>query len=218
MPIPRVDQGIYYSQTLKFWVWNETDYDRVVYIDADTFFMRSTFDFEALMAESDEAIIACPPVWSLENQEGRALTWNGGFFIARPSIATLCALLTARESDYFERHYNFVSILDQTEMGNFMAVFPSFHTPRDFQAACGDVTACCVDTKKPHCRRRHLVSTPDKSNLVHGMKPDHANPVEAGLRLQIEHFFSRNGYDGACIERHYFPAFMRLWRAIQPPA
>jgi hypothetical protein len=196
--------GVYADQHLKLWLWNELEYERIVYMDGDTFFLTpDTIDFVGLMAES-EAVIACPTPWS----EDVYRTWNGGFFILRPNVDTFEALqlaaTTPSGNTHFQTLYGDLGWLDQTEMGALATVFPTFHTPRNFTAYCGEVTPCCVRPEARHCRHMGRVTYAD-ANMVHGLKPD--------FERQAREVFGPWGIDPQCVLDRYVAPLLQLMDA-----
>jgi hypothetical protein len=189
--------GIYQDQFMKFWLWKETNFSRIVYMDADTFFFRKV-DFAAMFADDDERIVACPTPWSHWNQ-GRPMTWNGAFFIATPSQATADSLMSrTKKFNHFTSQYPRLSFLDDTEMGVFMEVFSDWHLPIQYPQVCSQISMCCQNNSGQCATHSSLLFLPD---MVHSLKPRSFE----NTRLTLKHFnwqldiFRGRHYDTQCI-------------------
>ncbi len=97
---------VYYDQFMKFWLWNETEYTRIVYLDSDTFLVGdvSRLDYETFLPRG-----CMPTQWSKvgPDHHQQPITWNGGFFVLKPSSAKFMRLTTSNERPaHFAVHYD----------------------------------------------------------------------------------------------------------------
>ena len=208
---------VYFDQYMKFWLWNETEFDRIVYLDSDTFFTNiSLIDF-ALFFDSvhEDGVVACPTPWSkvtLTNKR-TPITWNGGFFILKPSETRFIHFMESSEPPrHFATHYdgNF-GWFDASEMGAFMRDLPNFTTPAPLWQYCADTQICCVIDK---CETKFDMPK-QKGLMVHGMKPN--GLVTTGLPLteifnyQRFDVFQSWGYDAECMLLHFYAPLVQLY-------
>ena len=221
-PPPYYDgPGVYADQFMKFYAWDMTQYDRLVFFDSDTFLLRR-IDFQRLVDQQldpEHIPTACPTSSSRIDPETQApTTWNGAFFIIRPSRAVfdrLMAFPAKPRPSHFATLYPHVGFLDATEMGVFLRDLPGFQTPENVSDICSDFLACCV---QPSCVPAFapLGKTTDVA-MVHFLKPVGPIPdtVDGYTRLfvpQAEHPYADWGFNATCIveefgariAQHYF--------------
>ena len=193
--------AVYRDQSMKFWLWDETNYTRIVYIDSDTFFLGYVdFDEEINRRE----FVACPTQWSAATASGRPLTLNGGFFILTPSNDQFKRLMSGTQPTHFSSHYADLAWLDKTEMGILMREFPDFAWPRNITAFCGEQRFCCK-SQTAHCAPKPFIPTPaTKSVMVHGLKPSGVlKPGEPLSKLLQGQPPASRGYDHQCVMKEF---------------
>ena len=205
-------EGVYSDQYMKFWLWNLTIFEFVVYIDSDTYFNDpSRLDFEASFSDvSVDSVVACPTVWSKMNEF--PVTWNGGFFILRPSETHFKRFLesevpTTHFRDTYPQNYAW---FDQSEMGFFMRDFPVFTMPRPLSVYCLEIMVCCVEQK---CRSQ-FAENPVVGAMVHGLKPFGKMGTDGFGRLydhQIQRFSSW-GYNSTCLIEFFYKPLTALFQ------
>ena len=214
-PFGEPTDGVYHDQHMKLWLWNETDYARIAYIDSDTFFLGRVNFAEEL--ERPDAMIACPTPWSLSTPLGRPLSLNGGFFILTPSADMFARLISGASGTptHFSKHYPHFGWLDETEMGVLMREFPDFAYPRNISAFCGEERFCCEPgaLSLPYCSPRPYIPTPvTKSVMVHGFKPSgiarEGEPLSALFEPQSR--LRVPGYDNECLLREFIRPLSEL--------
>jgi hypothetical protein len=185
----------------------ETDFDRVIYIDADTF-ITGDLDFYGLLKETSSGkFLACPTPWSnVEPETFRPMTLNGGFFVVTPSEMTFrklvdgTGLITHFASSYPEDRNWF----DHSEMGILMREYPDFVSPRNLSQYCSDIQRCCVtDACKGNIKWTHT----DGPRMVHGLKPSRDRVLNGDIvsvfRPQVIHPFVDWGYSEECMMREF---------------
>jgi hypothetical protein len=202
---------------MKFWLWRETRYDYIVYIDSDTFFRDpSTIDFPASFPRvSEQHVVACPTPWSQANSEGQPVTWNGGFFIMKPSLVMFERLIGP---GLFPGHFLWVygadkQWFDVSEMGAFMLHLPVFTMPGPkHEDYCSEIQWCCVEKAK--CETRYNM-THSLGNMIHGLKPDGQRgvgmPASSIFDNQRLNVFASWGYDPACLLADFYEPLARLY-------
>jgi hypothetical protein len=198
---------VYKDQFMKFWIWKETGFDRVVYIDADTYF-TGDLDFHELLNEmSLGQFLACPTPWSrVDPETSRPITLNGGFFVVTPSETTFQRLMSgAGPTNHFSSLYpQFGDFFDHSEMGILMRDFPDFVAPANLSQYCADIQRCCVtDACKGSIQWVHG----DGPRMVHGLKPSR-DKVQNGdiasvFHPQVIHPFVDWGYSEECLMREF---------------
>jgi hypothetical protein len=206
---------VYYDQYMKFWLWNETGFDRIVYMDSDTYFTNtSLINFEDFLPlASEDRVVACPTPWSLADEQSLPITWNGGFFIMQPSRAKFDGLTGSPTppSHFMLRYGSERQWFDTSEMGAFMRDFPAFSTPFPLWEYCAEVQPCCVEAR---CETRFAMPK-KRGAMVHGLKPD--GPVQAGRPLSsiFDHqridVFKSWGYDPECLREQFYEPLTRLY-------
>ena len=205
---------VYRDQYMKFWLWNETGYDYIVYFDSDTFFRDpAALDFPGFFPlVSEERVVACPTPWSHANPS--PVTWNGGFFILKPSAARFDQLVNSPVAPgHFMGEYGAsFQWFDVSEMGAFMRDFPNFTTPSPIEDYCADIQFCCV---QPKCESRfHLPKS--RGNMIHGLKPDGRVSPGASLSSIFDHqrldVFATWGYDPACLLTDFYEPLTLLYQ------
>jgi hypothetical protein len=197
---------VYQDQFMKFWLWNETEYDRIVYIDSDTFFTNSSLvDFQSFFQRvTEDSVVACPTSWSQVDSWHQPISWNGGFFIVRPSASRFHRLIWSQTTpSHFSTHYGADrSWLDATEMGALMRDFPVFVMPTPLWQYCADVQLCCVAADRKICHSQ-FVMPKRKGIMVHGLKPDGlvqtGQPLTSIFNNQRMNVFKTWGYDPECL-------------------
>ena len=201
--------SVYHDQYMKFWLWNEIGYDYIVYLDSDTFFRTpSAIDFPSSFSHvSDDRVVACPTSWSHVAPE--PITWNGGFFIMKPSVIGFERLVhSAVAPEHFMRNYGPEKHwFDLSEMGAFMRDFPLFTPPDPIQAYCSEIQLCCVESR---CETRYNL-TLTVGNMIHGLKPDGAAPNSHMFDHQRLDVFGSWGYDPACLLAHFYAPLNALY-------
>ncbi len=207
--------SVYADQYMKFWLWNETSFDRIVYIDSDTFFTNvSLIDFPSLFTEVHEGgVVACPTPWSKVTDNKAPITWNGGFFILEPSESKFLQLVESNEPPkHFITHYdtNF-KWFDMSEMGAFMRDFPNFTVPNPIWQYCADTQICCCKDK---CETKFDMPKL-RGAMVHGMKPDglvgsneQAVNIFNHQRLDV---FQDWGYDPECMLSQFYAPLIKYY-------
>ncbi len=206
---------VYHDQYMKFWLWHETGYDYIVYIDSDTFFRDpSTIDFPGLFPQvSEEQVVACPTPWSHTTPERLPVTWNGWFFIMKPSSVMFERLVSSKVMpEHFLREYGQdKQWFDVSEMGALMRDFPAFTTPIPMQEYCSEIRLCCVEAK---CETRYNM-TPALGNMIHGLKPDGLRgagaPPSSIFDSQRLNVFASWGYDPECLLSGFYEPLARLY-------
>lgn len=217
--IPRV----YHDQYMKFWLWNETDFDFIVYLDSDTFFRDPTaLRFPSFFPQvSEQHVVACPTPWAhhAPGDQTQPVTWNGGFFILKPSANRFERLMNSPEQPtHFQREYGQDRAwFDASEMGAFMREFPAFTTPVPRQDYCSEIQFCCVESK---CETGyHMPKT--MGNMIHGLKPDGQlkhDAVAGGTRPPLSSIFDFQrlnvfagwGYDAECLLTNFYEPLTTL--------
>jgi hypothetical protein len=217
VPSKHVLPNVYHDQYMKFWLWNETSYDYIVYFDSDTFFRDSAaLDFPRFFPQvSEERVVACPTSWShVTNQSRSPITWNGGFFILKPSTAMFDQLLRSPVAPgHFMSEYGAnYQWFDVSEMGAFMRDLPNFTTPSPIEDYCSDIQSCCV---QPRCEPSfHLPRS--KGNMIHGLKPDGRLYPGAAPSSIFDHqrldVFASWGYDPACLLTDFYEPLTLLYQ------
>ena len=160
--------GMYKDQFLKLHLWKETQYRRIVFIDADTMLMRHV-DFSATI-QSDK-LVACPTYWSTMRSDGKTHSFNGGLFVLTPSSDMYERMI---ENTVTPEHFKKIGVLtdfDLNEMGTLNYFFPDWIIPSDeFHGICTGPWFCCtgVETKCP--TGRPPITSRDAIGLVHGAK------------------------------------------------
>ena len=207
---------VYYDQYMKFWLWQETGYEYIVYIDSDTFFRDpSRIDFPASFSQvSEKHVVACPTPWSHADSLGNAVTWNGGFFIMKPSLAMFERLTGP---GLFPGHFLWVyggdkQWFDVSEMGAFMLHLPLFSMPGPVhEEYCSEIQWCCVEAK---CQTRYNM-TLSMGNMIHGLKPDGQRnagaPPSSIFDNQRLNVFASWGYDPACLLSGFYEPLAGLY-------
>ena len=207
---------VYYDQYMKFWLWYETDYEYIVYIDSDTFFRDAMMiDFPASFSQvSEEQVVACPTPWSHATPEHLPTTWNGGFFIMKPSIVMFERLVSSRVMpEHFLKEYGpDKQWFDVSEMGAFMRQFPAFSMPGPVREDyCSEIQWCCVEAK---CQTRYNM-TVSMGNMIHGLKPDGQRnagaPPSSIFDNQRLNAFASWGYDPACLLSGFYEPLAGLY-------
>jgi hypothetical protein len=193
---------------------NETTFDWIVYIDSDTYFTNaSRIDFQQFLPlTSEDRVVACPTPWSLADDKGLPITWNGGFFIMQPSSTKFQTLINshATPAHFATRYGPDKQWFDVSEMGTFMRDFPRFLLPYPAWEYCADVQFCCVE---PRCETRSTMPK-SKEVMVHGLKP--YGPLQPGLPLSTIFdratldFFSMQGYDARCLKVAFYEPLTQL--------
>jgi hypothetical protein len=208
--------SVYADQYMKFWLWNETSFDYIVYLDSDTYFTNaSLLDFQAFFSMvKEDAVVACPTRWSqVAGPEKKPITWNGGFFIIRPSDEMFKLLMYSEQRPtHFISHYgeNF-AWFDVSEMGMFMRDLPVFSIPSPLWQYCADTQMCCVTDK---CETKFDMQK-QKGAMVHGMKPD--GLIKAGEALtyifdkQRLNVFQEWGFDPDCMLSNFYNGLMEMY-------
>ena len=208
---------VYYDQYMKFWLWRETRYDYIVYIDSDTFFRDpSTIDFPASFPRvSEQHVVACPTPWSHANSEGEPVTWNGGFFIMKPSLAMFERLADSKvmPAHFVTEYGQDKQWFDVSEMGAFMLHLPVFTMPGPkHEDYCSEIQWCCVEKAK--CETRYNM-TLSLGNMIHGLKPDGQRgvgmPASSIFDNQRLNVFASWGYDPACLLADFYEPLARLY-------
>lgn len=198
-------QNIYKDQFMKFWLWNETSFSRIVYLDADTY-LNNAVDFEPMLIS--QSLVACPVSWS-KIVDSKPITFNGGFFVLTPSREVFeKLLLSTMVPEHFKNHYDSgVSWFDFTEMGTFMRDFEQFETPYNLSDVCADYYICCEGTL--HCQTSLYARI--IPSLVHGLKPA-AFETNVGIEHfdQVKGIFSTWGYNPSCMLEHFVPRYSHL--------
>jgi hypothetical protein len=208
--------SVYYDQYMKFWLWNETGFDRIVYLDSDTYFTDTRFiDFHSFFnSVYEDRVVACPTPWSKTSAIDKApITWNGGFFIMKPSESRFTHLMESSETPmHFAVYYNTnFGWFDMSEMGAFMRDFPNFTTPTPMWQYCADTLVCCVSGK---CVVEF--DMPKKIGwMVHGMKPDGlvvtGQPLTDIFNHQRLDVFQGWGYDPECMLSQFYAPLTQLY-------
>ena len=211
----RIDP-VYYDQYMKFWLWNETGFDRIVYLDSDTYFTDTRFiDFHLFFdLVHEDRVVACPTPWSKTTTNDKVpITWNGGFFIMKPSESRFIHLMESSEIPmHFAVNYNSnFGWFDTSEMGAFMRDFPNFTIPTPMWQYCADTLACCVSGK---CVVEF--DMPKKIGwMVHGMKPDGlvvaGQPLTDIFNHQRLDVFQGWGYDPECMLSQFYAPLTQLY-------
>lgn len=206
--------SVYSDQYMKFWLWNETYFDMIVYLDCDTFFTNvSLVDFPSLFtAVYEDSVVACPTPWSRVNHDKVPITWNGGFFILKPSESKFLSLVESNElPTHFTTHYdaNF-KWFDSSEMGAFMRDFPNFTVPVPNWQYCADTQICCCEDK---CETKFDMLKL-RGAMVHGMKP---NGLVSSGRQTVDIFnnqmtvFKGWGYDPECMLSQFYTPLVEYY-------
>ena len=204
-------EGVYADQYMKFWLWNLTTFEFVVYIDSDTYFNDpSSLDFEASFSDvSIDSVVACPTVWS--KMRKFPVTWNGGFFILRPSETHFKRFLESKApTTHFRDTYPHYAWLDQSEMGFFMRDFPVFTMPKPLSVYCFEIMVCCIEQK---CRSE-FAENPVVGAMVHGLKP-FGKMGTGGIGRLYDHqiqIFSSWGYNSTCLIEFFYKPLTALFQ------
>jgi hypothetical protein len=206
---------VYYDQYMKFWLWNETSYDYIVYLDSDTFFRDpSTINFPMFFQKvSEKHVVACPTGWSHSNSHSLPLTWNGGFFIMKPSAIIFDYILTStiQPSHFLSEYGPDKQWFDVSEMGAFMRDFPIFTAPTPMNEYCSDISLCCT---KPMCENAfHMI--PAMGNMIHGLKPNGllrlGAPPSSIFDSQRLDTFASWGYEPTCLLSNFYEPLVQLY-------
>ena len=207
---------VYHDQYMKFWLWQETAYEYIVYIDSDTFFRNpSAIHFELSFPHvSEQQVVACPTPWSHASNSGQAITWNGGFFIMKPSrrVFELLAWSTTMPTHFVREYGQDKQWFDVSEMGAFMRELPTFSTPIPLQEDyCSETLWCCVDIQ---CQPQFNI-TPTLGNMIHGLKPEGLRaagaPPSSIFDNQRLNVFATWGYDPACLLTAFYEPLLKLY-------
>ena len=198
---------VYKDQFMKFWVWMETNFDRVVYVDADTFF-TGDLDFYGLLNETSSGqFLACPTPWSkVEPETYRPTTLNGGFFVVTPSEATFQNLMsgTGPITHFALTYTDNKDWFDHSEMGVLMREYPNFVSPSNLSQYCSDIQRCCVTE---FCKWSIRWTHTNGPRMVHGFKPSRDKvqngDIVAVFRPQVIHPFVDWGYSEECMMREF---------------
>lgn len=205
---------VYYDQYMKFWLWNETDYDYLVYFDSDTFFRNAhALDFTLFFPSvTEQRVVACPTPWSHADNRNLPVTWNGGFFIIQPSSRMFDRLVNSRviPSHFLSEYGPDKQWFDVSEMGAFMRDFPDFTTPSPIEDYCSEIRYCCVQAV---CEPRFKMQL-SRGNMIHGLKPDGhvlpGSPRSSIFDNQRLNVFAGWGYDPSCLLKEFYEPLTQL--------
>ncbi len=206
---------VYHDQYMKFWLWNETAYDHIVYIDSDTFFTNTALvDFQAFFKYvREDSVVACPTYWSQVGVDHTPITWNGGFFILKPDRNRFSHLMDSPElPTHFLTHYGQgKQWFDTSEMGAFMRDFPVFTHPSPLSEYCADIQSCCVSKA---CET--LFDMPAlRGVMVHGLKPEgqvsDSQPLSSIFDFQRLQVFREWGYNPDCLLSQFYEPLIQLY-------
>ena len=160
--------GMYKDQFMKLHLWKETQYRRIVFIDADTMLMRHV-DFSATI-QSDK-LVACPTTWTTKRSDGKPHSFNGAIFVLTPSSDMYEQMIENNVTPAHFKKTGAMTDFDLNEMGTLNHFFPDWIVPPDeFHGICTGPWFCCtgVETKCP--TGGPPITSRDAIGLVHGAK------------------------------------------------
>jgi hypothetical protein len=162
--------GMYKDQFLKLHLWKETQFNRIVFIDADTMLMRHV-DFTAVIRSNK--FVSCPTKWTKMRMDGRAHSFNGAFFVLTPSVFLYERMI---ENNVVPEHFKLTGRsggvdFDLNEMGTLNHFFPDWIIPpEEFHGICSGAWLCCTGVECKCPTSEPPIRYTDTIGLVHGAK------------------------------------------------
>lgn len=189
-----IGYGPYKDSFTRFHAWTLIKYDRIVYLDADSFFMNK-IDFE-IEIKRKNTLISCPTIWS-KIIKGRPITLNSNLLILTPSIETYNKLIFMKHKPtHFIKNYkqdlHWFEIID---MGPLMQVFPNWSIPIDVANYCSEIQDCCITEE---CKPTAFKARPGA--LVHQLKPEYIN--NNWHTSQLTKVFPDRGFNIVCVKAY----------------
>jgi hypothetical protein len=167
--------GMYKDQFLKLHLWTETQFDRIVFIDADTMLMRHV-DFSAALQSNK--LVSCPTKWTTMRADSTAASFNGGFFVLTPSDLLYQRMI---DNDVVPVHFQMRGgdmggvDFDLNEMGTLNQFFDDWIIPpEEFHGMCSGVWLCCTGVEIKCPTGEPPITSTDAIGLVHGAKSTQA--------------------------------------------
>lgn len=189
-----IGYGPYKDSFTRFYIWLMKEYEKIIFLDADTFFM-SKVDFESEL-NRETRLTACPMPWSkLVNR--RPITFNSNLLILKPNIDTFNRLMNMKKyPNHFVKNYDAdLHWFDQVDVGALVQLFPDWSMPKDPATFCSEIQDCC-ETKE--CKPTSFQTRP--GTMVHQLKPELVNGI--WTTPQLKYVFPKRGYNIVCVKTY----------------